>query len=244
MLQQNKYEPSKIWNMDETGITRVHWPGNVVASKGVRQVAKITSGECSNTVTVVGAMSAVGTGMPPMFLYPRKLMVEVLMNGAPPQSIGQANPSGWVDAEMFVTWLNRFVKFTNSSPTNRHIIVMDGHHSHKSLAAVEYARSKMQPLDRTFYKSMKSAYAAASDTWMVSNPMKRISYYQMAGIFGTAYVRTRYRLLPRCQLQFRGLLPSRGRLLTRSQLQCRCQMLTQHPLLTPVPSGVAGPSGL
>ena len=117
-------------------VTNVHRPGNIVASKGVRQVAKITSGERGNTVTVVCAMNAVGAYLPPMFLYPRKRMVEVLVNGAPPQSLGQANPSGWMDAEMFVTWLNRFVNFTNSSPTNRHTIVMDGHHSHKTLAAV------------------------------------------------------------------------------------------------------------
>ena len=31
---------------------------------------------------------------------------------------------------------------------------------------------KMQPLDRTFFKSLKSAYAVNSDTWMVSNPGK------------------------------------------------------------------------
>ena len=39
---------------------------------------------------------------------------------------------------------------------------------------------KMQPLDRTFFKSLKSAYAVNSDTWMVSNPGKWISFYQMA----------------------------------------------------------------
>ena len=31
--------------MDETGITNVHVPGKVIASKGVRQVGKMTSGE-------------------------------------------------------------------------------------------------------------------------------------------------------------------------------------------------------
>ena len=204
LVERHEYEPSKIWNMDETGITCVHRPGKIVASKGVRQVAKITSGERGKTVTVICAMSAVGTYLPPLFIFPRKRMVDLLMNGAPPQSIGLANPSGWTDSEIFIDWLKHFVKFTNSSTTNRHVIVLDGHHSHKTLAAVEYARAhgidmvtlpphcthKMQPLDRTFFKSLKSAYAVESDTWMVSNPGKRISFYQMAGIFGTAYVRT------------------------------------------------------
>ena len=204
LVERHEYEPSKIWNMDETGITCVHRPGKIVASKGVRQVAKITSGERGKTVTVICAMSAVGTYLPPLFIFPRKRMVDLLMNGAPPQSIGLANPSGWTDSEIFIDWLKHFVKFTNSSTTNRHVIGLDGHHSHKTLAAVEYARAhgidmvtlpphcthKMQPLDRTFFKSLKSAYAVESDTWMVSNPGKRISFYQMAGIFGTAYVRT------------------------------------------------------
>lgn len=30
LLEQNEYEPSKIWNMDETGITCVNRPGKIV----------------------------------------------------------------------------------------------------------------------------------------------------------------------------------------------------------------------
>ena len=130
------------------------------------------------TVTVICAMSAVATYLPPLFIFPRKRMVDLLMNGAPPQSIGLANPSGWTDSEIFIDWLKHLVKFTNSSTTNRHVIVLDGHHIHKTLAAVEYARGhgidmvilpphcthKMQPLDRTFFKPLKSAYAVASQT--------------------------------------------------------------------------------
>ena len=204
LVERNTYDPSNIWNMDETGITCVHRPRKIVASKGVRQVSKITSGERGKTVTVICAMSAVGTYLPPLFIFPRKRMVDTLMNGAPPQSVGLPSPSGWTDSDIFIDWLKHFVKFTNASTTNRHVIVLDGHHSHKTLAAVDYARAhgidmvtlpphcthNMQPLDRTFFKSVKSAYAVESDTWMVSNPGKRISFYQMAGIFGRAYIRT------------------------------------------------------
>ena len=84
LVERHEYEPSKIWNMDETGITCVHRPGKIVASKGVRQVAKITSGERGKTVTVICAISAVGTYLPPLFIFPRKRMVDLLMNGAPP----------------------------------------------------------------------------------------------------------------------------------------------------------------
>ena len=41
--------------MDETGITNVHKPGTIAATKGVRHVAKDTNGECGATVTIVCA---------------------------------------------------------------------------------------------------------------------------------------------------------------------------------------------
>ena len=134
------FTPSRMWNMDETGITNVHKPGKIVATKGVRQVSKMTSGERGSTVTVICAMNATGSHMPPMFIFPRKRMVDTLMTGAPPQSVGYASSSGWTDADLFIKWLQHFVKCTNASKEVQQIIVLDGHHSHKTLAAVLYAR--------------------------------------------------------------------------------------------------------
>ena len=46
--------------MGETEITNVHKPGKIIATKGKRQVLKMTSGERGATVTVVCEMSASG----------------------------------------------------------------------------------------------------------------------------------------------------------------------------------------
>ena len=204
LLDTHTLSPSRIYNMDETGITEVHKPGKVIASKGARQVGKITSAERESTVTLVCAMSAVGTYLPPMYIFYRKRMVEVLMNGAPPQSVGYVSDSGWTDSELFVKWLEHFVAITNASTNAQHAIIMDGHQSHKTLAAVNFARRhgihlltlpshsthKMQPLDRTFFKALKSAYNAEADSWMVSNHGRRITHYDIAGISGKAFLRT------------------------------------------------------
>ena len=204
VLNGHEYLPSKVWNMDETGITSVHQPGKVVASKGVRQVAKMTSGEGGATVTVICAVSAAGAYLPPFIIFPRKRMVDQLMQGAPPQSVGHASASGWTDAGLFLKWMEHFVLYTNASTQNRHLIVLDGHHNHKTLDAVNYARShgielitlpphcthKMQPLDRCYFKSLKSAYNVSADNWMTSHHGQRITFYDMAGIFGTAFLRT------------------------------------------------------
>ena len=165
------FPPSNIWNMDETGVTNVHRPHNIIATKGVRQVAKMTSGERGQMVTLICAMNAIGNYLPPMFIFPRVRMVEGLLTGSPPQSVGHANPSRWTDHELFVKWLQHFVDATTALKLPApHLIILDGHNSHKSLAAVEFARTnglhlltlpphcthRMQPLDRTFLSRSKA----------------------------------------------------------------------------------------
>ena len=198
--------PDRIWNGDETGITNVQKPGKILATKGVRQVGKMTSAERGKTVTVMCAMSATGTYIPPFLIWPRQRMVATLMHGTPPGSTGIATPSGWMDSDTFLHWLEHFVKHAKPSKELPHILIVDGHHSHKTLQAIEYARDhgvimitlpphtthKLQPLDRTFFKSLKSAYNRAADSWMSTNPGRRITFYEMGGIFGKAYVRCEF----------------------------------------------------
>ena len=149
-------------------------------------------------------MNAAGICLPPMIIFPRKRMVESLMNGAPPQSVGCASSSGWIDAELFLKWLNHFAIVTNASSNAPQIIILDGHHSHKTLEAVVFARAhgiclltlppksthKMQPLDTAYFKSFKSAYNAAADFWMISHPGQKLSAFEVAGVFGKAYLRS------------------------------------------------------
>lgn len=58
MLKEGKFESHSIWNMDETGVTNVHTPGKIIATKGSRQVSKVTSGERGKNITVICAMNA------------------------------------------------------------------------------------------------------------------------------------------------------------------------------------------
>ena len=200
-LDKSHVDALKIWNMDETGLSNVHKPVNIVAIKGARSVGKITSGERGVTVTVLCAMNAAGTFVPPTFVYPRKRMVQSLMNGAPAGALGLCTASGWTDSSIFMRWLQHFTTFIKCSPEDPHILVLDGHHSHKTLEACLFAREKgviivtfpphcthrLQPLDVCFFKSLKSAYNLESGNWMTSNPGRRISVFEVASIFANAY---------------------------------------------------------
>ena len=193
---------SSIWNVDETGITNVQSPSRILATKGAKQVAKVTSAERGVTVTAVCAMNADGLFVPPMLIWPRIRMVDTLMTGAPPGSIGAGNQKGWMDGELFPKWLSHFAAFTKATLENPQLVILDGHHSHKTLEAITYARQngihlitlpphcthKMQPLDRSYFKSLKSAYNAACDRYMKRNPGKRITLYNMAALFTEAYL--------------------------------------------------------
>ncbi|KAJ8018403.1 hypothetical protein HOLleu_43626 [Holothuria leucospilota] len=101
--------------MDETGMSNVQKPGNIIATKGAREVGKMTSGEKGKTVTVICATNAVGIYIPPVFIFPRKRMVDTLMNNGPAGAIGHCTESGWTDEESFLKWLRHFCEIAKPS---------------------------------------------------------------------------------------------------------------------------------
>ena len=161
----------------------------------------MTSGERDATLTVVCAMSASGAYVPPFFIFPCKQMTDRLAVGAPSGSIIRVSFNGWTDPSLFFEWLTHFVAVTHASKTNEQIIVLDGHHSHKTLEVINFCCNngihlitlpphcthKMQPLDRTFFKPLKVGYNTAASNWMLLHQGPRISFFDTAGIFATAY---------------------------------------------------------
>lgn len=204
ILTNTSIEPARIFNMDETGVSTVQKPGKILAQKGARKVGKLTSGERGTLVTVICAMSATGIFVAPFFVFPRKRMNDALMEGAPVQSEGHTSDNGWSDSTLFLKWLDHFKKYVNASKENPVILILDGHHSHKTLDAVTFARDNgitmitlpphcthyMQPLDKSFFKALKTAYNAEADSWMVNHSGERIELKHVARIFGKAYERS------------------------------------------------------
>src|SRR5215469_16473188 len=79
--------------------------------------------------------------VPPMLIFKRKRMTDLLLRGSPPGSIGGCSDNGWINSDLFVKWLQHFIASVKASVTNRVLLILDGHSSHKSLAAIELARS-------------------------------------------------------------------------------------------------------
>ena len=98
-MDRDNLGPEQIWNVDETGISTVQKPRNVVAAKGLKQIGSVTSGERGSLVTMCAAVSATGNSVPPMFIFPRQNFKDHFIRDGPTGCIGVAHPSGWMTTE-------------------------------------------------------------------------------------------------------------------------------------------------
>lgn len=172
--------PFQIWNCDETGISTVHVPPKILATKGLKQVGSMTSGERGTNVTMIAAINAGGVFIPPMLIFPRVNFRDHMLKGAPPGSIGGAAPLGWSNEDLFYEFMQHFIKFCGANLNNQMILLMDNHESHISVKTIQLAKEngvhlvtfhphtshKMQPLDRGVFGSFKTFYNTAMNNWM------------------------------------------------------------------------------
>ena len=202
-FEKEDYSAHQIFNVDESGITTVQKPGKIIAKRGLKQVGKAVSAEKGMTTTIVCAMSASGVHVPPMLLFRRKNMNDRLMKGCPPGAIGYPSPKGWMTNEIFIKYMEHFIKHVKPLPTQKILLLLDGHQSHKTIEIIDLARAnnitmitlpphtshRLQPLDVTFFGPLKTFYNREIDHWMLRNPGKRVSDYDIVDIFRPAYLK-------------------------------------------------------
>lgn len=124
-----------------------------------------------------------------------------MMNEAPIGSKGVASASGWMVSEPFLPVLQHFTSHETPTKEHRKLIIMDNHESHLSICAIDYARDngiiiltlpphcshKLQPLDVAVFGPFKKFYNQACETWMLNNPGRPITIYNIAKLIGQAY---------------------------------------------------------
>lgn len=195
---------TRIYNLDETGVSTVQTPKRILAPKGVKQLNKATSAERGNLVTVCCIIQASGSAIPPVIVFPRVHFKEHMLVGAPAGSLGLASPSGWMNSELFIKVIEHFIKHTHSSKENPTLLLLDNHESHLSIGALNLAKAngiiiltipphcsnKLQPLDISVYKSFQSNYNSAIESWMLHHPGVPVTIYQVADFIGTAFERS------------------------------------------------------
>lgn len=190
--------------MDESGLSTVQRPQKVLATAGRKQVGAITSAERGSNVTVVCCMNAAGSYVPPFMIFPRKNMKNELVNEAPTGTVGVAQESGWMTTEIFVKWLQHFQSFVKASHNDKVLLIVDGHASHKSFEALNFAKEngieivclpphcthRMQPLDVCFYGPLKTYFNQEISVWLRNHPGRVVTALQIGYLFNQAYGKT------------------------------------------------------
>ena len=84
IMEQYKFFPENIYNVDESGLSTVQKkPQKILATKGRKQIGTLNSAKRGRQLTVVCCMNAIGTFVLPIFIFPRKRLKNELMVGAP-----------------------------------------------------------------------------------------------------------------------------------------------------------------
>lgn len=124
-MEKYKFTATRIFNMDETGISTVQDPGYIIASKGQKRVGSITSWERGKNVTVICAISASGTFIPPVFIFPRKRMDNKLSKNGPPGALYQCTKNGWTNENIFLVWLKHFFNYCKPTADEKVLLILD-----------------------------------------------------------------------------------------------------------------------
>ena len=96
-------------------------------------------------------------------------------------------PEGWMTATLFSHWISHFIQSLQKkggiSPSNRHLLIVDGHSSHVTMEVVHKAMEvgldiltlpshtshRLQPLDVSVFGPFKRAFKRYRDAWTLQH---------------------------------------------------------------------------
>ena len=179
-------KPANIYNVDETGLQLNNPPQHVVAAKGSKSVQARQSAEQGETMTVVACSNAEGTFLPPYIIFKgvnkQQAWLDNLPNGA---ELVMGGKSAYINEELFLNWLeNHFIPRKSAGPC---LLLLDGHGSHTNSPDIlevalqnnvhflpSHTTHYLQPLDRAFFKPLKTYYRNAAIEFGIANPGKKL----------------------------------------------------------------------
>ncbi|GLJ31873.1 hypothetical protein SUGI_0641340 [Cryptomeria japonica] len=203
LYNASEYGPTKIWNCDETGVQAGRNYGmRVIAKLGSRSVPQILS-KSREWITILCCVNAAGHSIPGFYLFKAKRQLKNYIANCEPGACMAAQPHAWMTKELFLNWLYHFARSVlgGVSPTNRHLLIFDGHRSHVALTTIHEARSlgidlltlpahtshKLQPLDVSVFSPFKAHFKSERSKWMAKHPHIEIRRTELAELASKAF---------------------------------------------------------
>ncbi|CAG4966358.1 unnamed protein product [Parnassius apollo] len=119
--------PEKLYNMDEKGCQiTVHKQNTVLTEKGSKRINLIGPKHAEN-VTITMCVNAIGTVIPPMFLFNGKKQRPDLCDNLPAGTLLRMALKGSMTTDLFVEFVNHLVKY---KVTGKCLLIFDGAKCH------------------------------------------------------------------------------------------------------------------
>lgn len=218
-----KNEPSRIFNVDETGVQIVTQGGKVLARKGSRNVQILASAERGSNTTIVACCNAIGDFIPPMVIFKgsRKPNPDSL-GQLPVGSLVEVSKSGWIDKDLFLAWFEHFIShLPRRLPNEKVVLIMDGHRSHESntlfaealvndvelISLPSHTSNRLQPLDVSVFGPFKRSWRERCRLFMDKNPGMIISKSVFGELFLGAWATASKRELAISGFRKSGICP-------------------------------------
>lgn len=194
-------KPGKIYNVDETGIQINNKPGKVIASKGAKDIYSLTSAEKGENVSLISCVNAEGYFLPPVLIFKGKNTKDEFCDGLPPGSSVFMNPkSSYINSDLFIKWFKEC--FLPKKTPGKGLLILDGHASHCNaielldlavanevilLCLPSHTTQALQPLDRAFFKPLKTYFFQEAKNWVLQHKNRKLSRTIISTLIGNAW---------------------------------------------------------
>ncbi|KAH0845458.1 hypothetical protein FOPE_12203 [Fonsecaea pedrosoi] len=166
--------PENVYNMDETGVLLGHATTvkMLVHSEDTRRHRG--TGVKRVLVTAIGCVSATGTALPPLIIWPASTHRSVWTTHPTPNWHFTCSPKGYTDRHISLSWIKDvFEPQTRSRAYDKpRVLINDGFATHESAELLEFCfhhniilcrlpshtSRKLQPLDVGIFGPLKTAY--------------------------------------------------------------------------------------
>ncbi|XP_068229518.1 tigger transposable element-derived protein 1-like [Palaemon carinicauda] len=199
------HDPSRNFNIDESGFSLSPKQGRVLAIKGEKHVFEESSAQHKTNITVLANVCADGRIPPPMIIYPRKRISAHMGENFPEGydcCVGKSE-KGYITIETLYEYLcNSFNDWLNDNNVQRPIIIWTDWHETRNnyylakqlqlLNIVLYGlppntTHMMQPLDVSVFGPLKKSWSRGAKEFEHQNPDSMITQVNFAKVFLPIY---------------------------------------------------------
>ncbi|XP_060572583.1 uncharacterized protein LOC132730626 [Ruditapes philippinarum] len=223
--------PELIYNVDEKGVQTEHSPPYIVCTS--KTTPAITSAR-SSTTTILACGNAIGSQIPPYFIFKGQRMRSELMEGSSPGAQGTVTDSGWSNTAIFLEYLEtHFLKYVQRPNSETPVLLIyDGHKSHINLQVINWAKDHhvilmvlpahtshiLQPLDVGCFGPLQRIYNSECQKFLRNNPASKITRYNICSLVCPAYASALSVVNLRSSFKRSGIFPFNPAVITDSQL--------------------------